>query len=178
MECTALRPAGHYHPDMTSGRCLNFLGPEELRNFYNWKTAPHKTNYTKKHRPVEVGCERVLDGSKESLLNCRRLGTEPGGVIGPVGWHLMQFQTSYEILNNEAMDPTIERSETLRLDILKNKVECKYGDVGIFKIDALGCMPLPHAFKTQPLQWQHYLKHESDESYPDPFILQDTIKHR
>ncbi|KAK3255720.1 hypothetical protein CYMTET_35108 [Cymbomonas tetramitiformis] len=33
-ECTAMNPAGHFHPDLTTGRCMRDLGPEEVRMYY------------------------------------------------------------------------------------------------------------------------------------------------
>lgn len=54
-DCTSQRPAGHYHPDITLGKCVFFFGPEELRMNYgtDW-TQPHKLKYARQYRP-QVG---------------------------------------------------------------------------------------------------------------------------
>jgi hypothetical protein len=51
-DCTAQRPAGHFHPDITMGKCVFFFGPEELRMNYgsDW-TQPHKLKYASLYRP-------------------------------------------------------------------------------------------------------------------------------
>eukprot|EP00959_Pyramimonas_sp_CCMP1952_P396844 8314960-Pyramimonas_sp.AAC.1 len=76
LECTAARPAGHFHPDMTLGKCMKFIGGEEIRSFYgpDWNNE-FKHTYTKNYRPQEVSCTRRDNGE---IANCHRVGTIPG----------------------------------------------------------------------------------------------------
>lgn len=94
MECAATRPAGHFHPDLTLGRCLGYLSAEEVRMFYgsDW-TQPHKLEYVKKHRPMDVRCQV---GDHGETRDCQRVGTVESRVVGPVGWHMMSFMSRCE----------------------------------------------------------------------------------
>mmetsp|Transcript_1267 Transcript_1267/g.2216 ORF Transcript_1267/g.2216 Transcript_1267/m.2216 type:complete len:471 (+) Transcript_1267:523-1935(+) len=173
-ECTSTRPAGHFHPDLTLGKCMKLIGGEEVRSYYgaDWNT-PFKLKYSNTYRPAEVSCDRHDDGQ---VLNCHRAGTTPGRVVGPVGWHLMSFLSSEQLLfkqytraGPQPPDATKDGwSSTDLSKIVERKRACNERP-DIFPMDAWGCMPLPHAVRNNPQRWQHFLHHVPDSEYPDDF---------
>uniref|UniRef100_A0A7S0MY41 Uncharacterized protein n=1 Tax=Pyramimonas obovata TaxID=1411642 RepID=A0A7S0MY41_9CHLO len=173
-ECTAARPAGHFHPDLTLGKCMKMIGGEEIRSYYgaDWNT-PHKLAYSQKYRPQEVSCVRNDNGE---VKNCHRTGTVPGKALGPAGWHLMSFLSSEQLLFKQytragPQPPDANKHGWSQEDlaaIVEKKDACNERS-DIFRMDSWGCMPLPHAVRENPQRWRHFLHHVPDNEYPDEF---------
>ncbi|KAK3239744.1 hypothetical protein CYMTET_50354 [Cymbomonas tetramitiformis] len=175
-QCTALAPAGHYHPDLTTGRCLRDLGGEELRMFYggDWNNL-YKENYTRTYRPV-IPPVKCTPRDATGTHTCSREGIVPGKTVGPVGWHMMSFLSDHFLLFKQftRSGPTGFTGKWHAKDMEKI-IEMKRGCnefANIFKHDAWGCMPLPHLIREEPKQWRHFIEYVDVVDYPDPLGLE------
>eukprot|EP00854_Cymbomonas_tetramitiformis_P000424 gene424-785_t len=87
-QCTALAPAGHYHPDLTTGRCLRDLGGEELRMFYggDWNNL---------YKVGPVGWHMMSFLSDHFLLFKQFTRSGPTGFTGK--WHAKDMEKIIEM---------------------------------------------------------------------------------
>mmetsp|Transcript_25148 Transcript_25148/g.34657 ORF Transcript_25148/g.34657 Transcript_25148/m.34657 type:complete len:349 (-) Transcript_25148:42-1088(-) len=180
--CTAAKPAGQYHPDLTVGRCLLPIGAEEVRMYYggDW-TQQHKLDYMKKYRPQDVvHCDTDSSGEKK---NCMRDGAIPNKFVGPVGWHMMSFLSSWEILYKQYARsgprspdaPNVGwRQEDLDQIIRRRELCGERAD--IMKVDAWGCLHLPHLIKENPLAWRHFIEDVPEDQYPDKYGIVKFVR--
>jgi len=183
-DCTAQRPAGHFHPDITMGKCVFFFGPEELRMNYgsDW-TQPHKLEYASLYRPQDIRGTPYLEGMRE----VERVGAIKHRVVGPVGWHLMSFLSPYQLLYKQYLrsGPSApDLGNRLFTDgwkdsdiaALRTRMARCDDRADVFSIDAWGCMPLPHIVREEPEKWRHFIELVPDEEYPDDYGLLTDIR--
>jgi len=158
-DCSVLKEAGHFHPDLTVGRCLREYGPEELRLHFG-DNHPVKPRYyaTVKGYPMPP-----LYKTPPNFLDPK--------MVGPAGWHLHSFASTahsmYKFFTRAGKH--ISSFDQTMLDTVKSKRAQCDERTAFFKFDALACQPLPHAIQENPQSWRHLLQYMEDEELPDEF---------
>ena len=153
--CTINKKFGHFHPDLSLGRCLPTFGGEELRRFWGLNKK-----YFRKPPPD------LLQDPK---------------YIGPAGWHMHGFLSNSQVLwkwfSRSGSELNSKGTWTQKdLDEIKDKRRLCNEAKGFFPFDALGCEPLPALVANNPQDWQHMIKYVDDVERPDPFGVEQWYR--